>query len=147
MFYAMETPQGEPTPPIVESSEPPAPLYTTNGVLCHVLALAALAGIPFGHILGPLVIWLIKRKEDRFANACGKASLNFQISISIYVAVLLAAMFPLMLIPVLNFILVPACILGVALLFIMYFVCVIIASIKAGDGILYQYPYSIRFFQ
>jgi uncharacterized Tic20 family protein len=29
-------------------------------MLCHLLALTVLIGVPFGNILGPLVIWLIK---------------------------------------------------------------------------------------
>lgn len=36
---------------------------TTMGMLCHLLGLVQLLGVPFGNILGPLVIWLIKKRK------------------------------------------------------------------------------------
>jgi uncharacterized Tic20 family protein len=31
------------------------------GMLCHLTALAGFIGLPFGHLLGPLIIWLLKK--------------------------------------------------------------------------------------
>jgi len=49
------------------------------GMLCHLMAFAGLLGIPFGHLLGPLIIWLLKKNDHPYIDAQGKASLNFQI--------------------------------------------------------------------
>ena len=69
--------------PVLPATEVKAD-YTT-GMLCHLLSLTLLIGVPLGNILGPLIIWLIKRDEDPFVDLCGKESLNFQISMTIYI--------------------------------------------------------------
>jgi uncharacterized Tic20 family protein len=38
------------------------------GMLCHLTALSALLGIPLGHILGPLVVWLMKKNDYPFVD-------------------------------------------------------------------------------
>ena len=53
-------------------------------MLCHLSAFAGFTGIPFGTILGLLVIWLLKREESPFIDTHGKEALNFQISVIIY---------------------------------------------------------------
>ena len=55
-------------------------------MLCHLSSLAG-SVIPFGNIVGPLVVWLIKKDEYAFVDDQGKESLNFQISITIYTVV------------------------------------------------------------
>lgn len=104
----------------------------TYGMLSHLLAFSTFI-IPFGSILGPLVIWLIKKERSPYVDAQGKESLNFQISVFIYAAVsgILCLIF-------IGFLLLIA--LG-----IFWLVFVIIASIKANEGILYRYPLTIRF--
>jgi len=54
---------------------------------CHLAVLAVYMGIPFGNILGPLIIWLVKKDEFPLVDEQGKESLNFQISMLIYGAV------------------------------------------------------------
>ncbi len=105
----------------------------TWAMFCHLSTLSALIGIPFGNIIGPLVIWLIKREEFSFVDAHGKESLNFQISLTIYslVAFLLCFAF-------IGFILLPA-----VLIFGLCFV--IVATVKANGGEEYRYPLTIRF--
>lgn len=102
------------------------------GMACH---LAALAGwfIPFGWILGPLVVWLIKRNEFPFVDEQGKEALNFHISMIIYaiVAVILCLV-------LIGFLLLLA-------LAIFQIVLVIIAAVKASNGEHYRYPLTIRF--
>lgn len=100
--------------------------------LCHLTALLGLIGIPFGHILGPFVIWLLKRNEYTFVNEQGKESLNFQISMTIYT--LIAA---LLIIIKIGFFLV----FGLVTANLIF---VIIASIKVSNGEHYQYPFKIR---
>ena len=103
----------------------------TLGIVCHLLGFAGMA-FPFGNIIGPLVLWLIKRAESPYLDACGKEVLNFQISWSIYglAAALLCFVF-------IGILILP--ILGVA-----WLVFVILGSIKASEGKLYRYPLTIR---
>ena len=103
------------------------------GMLCHLTALAAFLGIPFGHILGPLIVWLIKKNEYPFVDEQGKESLNFQISVTIYSMPLFILVFLLIGIPLLI------------ALFMADVMLVIIAAVKASNGESYRYPLTIRF--
>lgn len=38
--------------------------------------------IPVGQIVGPLGVWLVKRKVDPFVDFAGRESLNFQINVT-----------------------------------------------------------------
>ncbi len=88
--------------------------------------------IPFGNILGPLVIWLIKKNESEFVNLHGKASVNFQISLLIYFCV--SAILCLVLV---GFLLIFA-------LVIFDIVYTIINAIKASNGEKPNYPFSLN---
>lgn len=50
---------------------------------CHLLALSGVI-IPFGNILGPLAIWLWKRKESEFVDVHGKTALNYQLTLVVF---------------------------------------------------------------
>src|SRR5262245_55596503 len=97
-------------------------------VICHLSALAGFVIPGFGHILGPLIVWLIKRGDSSEIDAHGKESLNFQISMLIYF--IIAGILCLLLI---GFLL-------LAILHILNVVFVIIASVKASEGQFYRYP-------
>ena len=101
------------------------------GMLCHLTALAGFI-VPFGNVIGPLVIWLIKKDTIPFANRQGKESLNFQITVTI-----IAIVAGLTVLCGIGFVLLP--IIGIANL-----VFVIIASMKANQGIEYRYPWALR---
>ncbi len=104
----------------------------TFAMLCHLSALSGLI-IPFGNILGPLIVWLLKRDEFRFVDIHGKEALNFQISITIYV------IFSGILILIL---------IGIPMLIILIIIGIIftvIAAVKASNGETYTYPMSIKF--
>ncbi len=105
----------------------------TWAMLCHLTALSFYVGVPFGNILGPLIIWLIKKDEMPTVDKHGKESLNFQISMTIYglIASLLIFVF-------IGFLLVP-------IVVIAQIIFVVIASIKANNGEFYNYPLTIRF--
>jgi uncharacterized Tic20 family protein len=104
----------------------------TWAMLCHIGAFAGYI-IPFGHIIAPLIIWLIKKDASSFVDDQGKESLNFQISISIYV--IIAALLTLVVIGV---------VLLIALV-IFDMVMVIIAAIRSNSGERYRYPLCMRF--
>ena len=101
-------------------------------VACHLSALAGFVVPAFGHVLGPLIVWLIKRGESSEIDAHGKEALNFQISMLIYN--LVAGVLCLLLI---GFAL-------LAVLHILNVVFVILAAIKANEGQMYRYPFTIR---
>ena len=102
------------------------------GMFCHLAAFAGLI-IPFGSIIGPLVVWLTKKDQSEFIDHHGKESLNFQITMAIAFLV----SFVLMIIVIGIFL-----VIGLA---IFELVVIIIAAIKANDGEHYQYPFAIRF--
>ncbi len=104
----------------------------TYGMLSHLVSFAGYI-IPLGNIIGPLVVWLLKKNESSYVDYHGKESLNFQISILIYVVVSIILSFVLIGIPLLI------------ALAIFDIVVVIIAAIRANDGEYYQYPLCIRF--
>jgi uncharacterized Tic20 family protein len=116
---------------------PPAPSTSSDVrtwcVLCHASALLGLFFHFLGHILGPLVVWLMKRDRSPEIDAYGKESLNFQLSMLIYDAVAVVLCVFLIGIPIL---------IG---LWVANTVLVIIASVKAGQGEFYRYPFTIRF--
>ena len=100
--------------------------------MCHASALLGLFFHFLGHILGPLVVWLIKRGDSPEIDAHGKESLNFQISMLIYDAIAVILCIFLIGIPILI------------ALWVANTVLVIIASVKASEGKFYQYPFTIR---
>jgi hypothetical protein len=104
----------------------------TWGMLCHLTVLAGFI-IPFASIIAPLVIWLIKKDEMSFVDDQGKESLNFQITmfIGFIISFILAFVF-------IGYLLMVA-------LAIFDLVMVIVAAMKANEGVRYRYPYSIRF--
>ena len=132
---------------------------------CHLAALTPLLGIPLGLILGPLVVWLIKKNESPFVNRHGKAALNFQISIVLYVLALavigllfacaLALLGPdgqrlsverfLSQPPPLWVVFRPPVRLVVVLLALFDLVCVIVGAVRANKGREYRYPLAIPF--
>ena len=102
-------------------------------MFCHLASLAGYVGIPFANIIGPLIVWQIKKSESPLVDDQGKESLNFQISMTIYVLVGLVSLcigIGIVVLPVLG-------ILGL--------VFTIIAAIKANQGEMYRYPLTIRF--
>lgn len=149
----------------------------TWGMWCH---LAALVGIPlwllsfigipplpFANILGPLVVWLWKKKEHPFIDDQGKESLNFQISLTIYgIAIgIIAAVVGIIVgiiagssvssganpdqaggAAIVGFGLAAGIIaIALTLIALVGLALVIFAAIKAKGGQSYRYPLAIRF--
>ncbi len=108
------------------------PTTRTWTVLCHASALLGFIIPGAGHILAPLIVWLIKRGDSAEVDEHGKEALNFQITMLIYS--IIAAILCLLLI---GFAL-------LAILHVLNVVFVIIASIRASEGTLYRYPFTLR---
>lgn len=100
-------------------------------VLCHLSALLGYL-LPFGHVVGPLAVWLAKRRTFPAVEQAGREVLNFQLSITLYV---LGSLF-------LSFFLI-----GIAILFLVvafHFSAVLYASLRAQRGQIIQYPLTIK---
>ena len=102
-------------------------------MICHLSGLAGLVVPVIGCIVGPLIVWQIKKEEFPFVDEQGKEAVNFQISMLIYgiVAGLLCFV-------CVGFVLAPA----VAIFDLVF---LLIAAVKANNGEHYRYPLTIRF--
>jgi uncharacterized Tic20 family protein len=110
----------------------------TWAMACHVSGFVGyLPQVPIGGIIGPLVVWLLKKDSSRFVEEHGKESLNFQITMAIACAInwvlFFSIIFTLIAIPLMG------------LLGLWNIVLVIVASIKALNGEPFHYPLTIRF--
>ena len=137
----------------------------TWATLCHLSALLMLLGVPLGNVVGPLVVWLVKRNQYPFVDDQGKEALNFQLSVTLYWVLAGALIFfsvgsmaffwpafhhgiwdfwnPLAIPFAMPF----AMLLGFALifgLFILDVILAIVAGIKASNGEAFRYPLTIR---
>jgi len=101
------------------------------GMYCHLAAFAGLI-IPFGNVVGPLIIWMIKKDEYPHVDTEGKESLNFQITVSIAAMVAGALSVVLIGIPLL---------IAIAVFAIVF---VIKAIMETNEGRSYRYPYNLR---
>ncbi len=116
----------------------------TFGMLVHLSALAALILPSFGNIIGPLIVWLIKKDQSAWVDKQGKESLNFQISMSIY---FIAASFITTLLAV-TLIGIPLALVIIIMLIplgIFWLVVVIMAAVRVSEGEDFHYPLCIRF--
>jgi uncharacterized protein len=100
-------------------------------MFCHLSALLGI-WIPFGTLIGPLVLWQMKRETDPFVDAQGKEALNFQITVAL--ASLVCFLLMVVLVGFLLF----------GLLAIGALVLTIIAGVKANEGVAYRYPFTWR---
>ena len=88
----------------------------------------------FGGLIVPLVLWVTQKDRVNAMDAHGKAILNFQLSIILYSILSI----PLIIVFGLG-------ILTLILIGILAFVMPIINAIKASNGELPSYPFSINF--
>jgi uncharacterized protein len=92
----------------------------------------------FGSFLGPLIIWLVKKDTMPFVADQAKEALNFGITLTIAcVALLMLTILSLGIGAVLTIPLFMLIGLGALVL-------VIIAAIKANEGVAYRYPLTLR---
>lgn len=101
------------------------------GSLAHLLGFLSFV-VPLGSILGPLVVYLVKRDSSPYVGDHARESLNFQVTLLI--AKLLCIPLCLVLI---GFVLIFA-------LLVFEVVQVIKATIAASEGRAYDYPFCLR---
>ncbi|SDV09427.1 DUF4870 domain-containing protein [Pseudomonas mucidolens] len=100
-------------------------------MLCHFAAFFGLV-FPFGSLLGPLILWQVKKDMDPLIDDQGKEALNFQITVAIAWVVCI----------VLGFVVIGFLLMAVVV--IAALVLTIIAGIKANKGVAYRYPLTWR---
>ncbi|HUU99384.1 MAG TPA: DUF4870 domain-containing protein [Bacteroidales bacterium] len=103
-------------------------------MFCHLSAFAGFF-FPFGGIVGPLICWLSRKDESQWIDQNGKASLNFQLSILLYIVLAIPLVLIIIGIPI------------IIMLGTLKIICIIIASVKAAKGEEFRYPLSIPFIQ
>jgi uncharacterized Tic20 family protein len=124
-------------PPSDVTTPPPPPSGTPSAeerqwaLFAHLSALIGYI-VPFGSIIGPLIIWQIKKNEMPFVDDQGKEALNFQITM--FIAFVIAAATLLICI---GAVLVP-------LVSVVDVVFCILAAVAANKGVAYRYPMTLR---
>jgi len=104
------------------------PLYPVSqdeknlGLLSHIITLVS-------SFIAPLIIYILKKNESEFVAAHARESLNFQITIVIVCFICFISIIGILFIWAVG---------------IYAFVLVIVATIRANEGRLYQYPFCIR---
>ncbi|MDX1707857.1 MAG: DUF4870 domain-containing protein [Desulfobacterales bacterium] len=88
--------------------------------------------VPLGNLIGPIVVWQLKKNESEFVTDQAKEALNFQISMMIY-----------MMISVVLILVVIGIFLLIGLV-LFSLIMVIVAGVKANDGEYYRYPMCLR---
>jgi uncharacterized Tic20 family protein len=103
-------------------------------IFCHLAAILGWilllpTGLPGGNILGPLILWILKKDTMPLVNEHGKEALNFQITVTGAILLCIPLIVTMLFIP---FIWLAALVLSV------------IGTVKASKGELYRYPLTIR---
>lgn len=129
---------GAPVPPPNDSPRPGPGLdekrVRTWAAVAHLSALVGFVGIPFGHVLGPFLVWLLRKDDHPFLEEQAREALNFQISILIY--------------SLAGTLMICCFCLGIPLLVLLQafnFLSIVVAAVKAGEGRSFRYPLCIRF--
>ncbi len=127
-----------PPPPVPEASPvqaaPPGSMPSAESrnwaMAAHLSSLVMVVGVP--SLVGPLVVWLIKKDQDPFVDDQAKEALNFNLSVLIYAIVAGVSIFFLI-----GFVLLPVVAVG-------WLVLTILAAMEASKGNAYRYPLTLR---
>lgn len=108
-------------------------------VLAHASAFIQLVGIP--SVVGPLVVWLIRR-EDPVVEPHAREALNFQLSLLIYFigGVVLGFVAAL---TIVGLVVTAVIIIGLILLFLLELLFALLGTIAASRGEMYRYPLNL----
>ena len=142
----MDTPPPPPPPQDAPPTSPPASGVDDTerqwALGVHLSALLGFAGPHLLNVIGPLIIWLIKKQDSPYLDSVGKRVLNFQLSYSLY-GFAAITLFGLLWWLVIGFIFLPIyAIVGVA-----WLILTIVGAVKESNGETYEFPYVIKFLQ
>jgi uncharacterized Tic20 family protein len=100
--------------------------------LCHLAAFAGLLAAGLLGILGPLIVWLLKKDQSPLVDDQGKEAVNFQLSMLIYGLICVPTLCIFI-----GFVLLPS-------LVVLNVVLTVVAAVRANQGIAYRYPLTLR---
>lgn len=100
-------------------------------MLCHLSSLSGYL-IPFGNIIGPMIIYAIFKDRYPFVDDQGREVINFQISMTLYMIGAAILIFILIGLPLLF------------ILMIINFIYTVIGARQAYQGNVYRYPLNLR---
>ncbi|MCH8544244.1 MAG: DUF4870 domain-containing protein [Alcanivorax sp.] len=120
--------------PLLPHGAAPGPDERNLATGCHLLAFAGML-FPFGSILGPLVLWLVKRNSSHYVDQQGREAVNFNITMTL--ALLISAALTTVLI---GFVLMP-------LVLVFWVAMAIVAAVQSSGGKAYRYPLTLRLVQ
>ncbi len=100
-------------------------------MICHLSSLSGYL-VPFGNIIGPLIVFAIFKEQYPMVEDQGMEVVNFQISMTIYMIAAALLIFILIGLPLL-----------IVLMFIN-FVYTVIGARQAYQGFAYRYPLNLR---
>lgn len=103
----------------------------TWGFLCHLTSLSGFI-VPFGNIIGPLMVWLLRKDSSSYVDSNGKESLNFQVNLTTFLVGI--------------FLFLPYGIKYklLAVLGVYGVICVAVATLKSLKGLTFRYPLALR---
>lgn len=105
----------------------------------HLSALTGLFTGGVGNVVGPLIVWQIKKDTMPFAAAEAKEALNFNISWLLWM-ILLGVTTVILTMVFIGILLVPVLILQA----VVWVVLSIVGGVKANGGQPYRYPLTLR---
>lgn len=117
---------------------PPTREQKNWAMLAHLSGLVIT--IPFGNIIGPLLIWQIKKEElGDFVADSAREALNFQFTVVLMLCLCFTLYAIVPVVGALGLLLMPLCLLG------DIYYC-IAATIQCSRGYLFRYPLILRVF-
>ncbi|OIO60127.1 MAG: hypothetical protein AUJ82_03710 [Verrucomicrobia bacterium CG1_02_43_26] len=109
------------------------PFEKNWAMIAHASALLQFFIPVLGGIIGPFIVWVLKRDTSAYVDDQAKEAINFNITIFIYLVISLALVYVLI-----GYILLP-------IIFLTWLIFVLIAMINASNGKRYRYPLTIHF--
>ena len=109
-------------------------------VLAHASAFVQFVGVP--SVVGPLVVWLIRR-EDPVVEPHARDALNFQLSLLIYFVVGTVLAF-LAAITIIGIVITVFIVILLLILVVLELVFALLAALAASRGERYAYPMSLE---
>ena len=103
----------------------------TGAMLAHLSALLGIV-VPFGNAIAPFVVWRARRGRSTFVSDQALESLNF--NVTVLIAALACYLLTRVLIGILLFVVLVLYWLGTT----------VIAAVRAGEGIRYRHPVTLR---
>lgn len=126
----------EPSSPAPDPLPQPDDNARTWAMVAHLSALVGLLGNGIGFLLGPVVVWAIKKDQHPFVDEQGKEAINFQLTLLLAAVASFVVMFTI----VGLLVAIPA-LIAIAIVAVVF---PIVAAVSANRGEHYRYPLTWR---